>query len=635
MRVTVLTLIPLFAAGLLCAQTEWTTYGHDLGGQQHSPLTEITTENVSKLQVAWTHDLRPAGEVPPEAAPAKGAGGRPPRPRVSQATPLVVNGVMYLGTAYGRVLALEAQTGKVLWDEELGAPPARRGIAYWPGDDTHKPRLMVGTGSGLLIALDLETGKRISSFGEEGQVNLRQGVADNFPRGRYGMSSPPLVFRNLVFTGAQLQEQPATGPSGAVRAWDAVTGKLVWTFHTIPMPGEANHETWEKDQWVDRSGANVWGFMSVDAERGMLFVPTGTPTPDFDGSTRDGLNLYGSSLLALDAYTGHLHWYFQTTHHDNWDYDIAAAPVLLDIQHDGKSIPAVAQWTKQGLLFFFNRITGEPIYGVEERPVALDNPVPGDTAWPTQPFPLKPPPLARMTFTPDEIATITPEHTAFCQELLKLEGGVMLGGPYAQHGPKLRVIFPSWVGGGNWSTASYSPQLGYVYVTLQQLANLDKMVPSRRGEGYERVGSEEEPPNTGGYFWDGRKRWPCQQPPWAEIVAVNAHTGEIAWRAPLGSYEELDAKGVPPTGVPEHRGGVITTAGGLLFVAATGDAKFRAYDAKTGKELWATKMADSAKALPITYQGKDGRQYVAIVANGGDVRGPENPGGRIYVYRLP
>jgi quinoprotein glucose dehydrogenase len=540
---------------------------------------------------------------------------------------------MYLATAYGRVVALEPATGKVIWESEVEGV-ARRGVSYWPGDESHPPRVVVGTSNGWLIALNAASGKPVPGFGEEGKLNLRVGVADKFPRGRYGMSSPPVIYRNLIFTGSALQEQPATGPSGAVRAWDARTGKLVWTFNTIPLPGEKNHDTWHGDEWADRSGANVWGFMTVDVERGMLFVPTGTPTTDFYGADRKGLNLYGSTLLALDAATGNLHWHFQTTHHDNWDYDLTAAPVLFDVTHDGKQIPAVGQWTKQGLLFFFNRITGDPLYGVEERPVASDNPLPGDENWPTQPFPLKPPPLARMTFEAGDVAKVTPEHEAYCKGLLALEGGAMFGGPYAQYGPKLRLIFPGWVGGGNWSPAAYSPDLGYMYVTLQNLANLNKMIPAKDGTGYTRVGSDEAPPNSGGYFWDGKKHWPCQEPPWAEIVAVNAQTGDVAWRAPLGSFEELDALGVPKTGIPEHRGGLIATAGGVLFIGATGDARFRTYDAATGEELWSTKLVDSAKSTPITYQGADGEQYVAVVANGGDVRGPDNPGGRLYVFRL-
>ena len=636
MRITTATLLVAAMAGGCAAQTDWPLYGHDPGGQQYSPLKQIDTKNVTQLKVAWTWDARPPAPPAPASAPAEpGAAPARPRNRSSEASPLVVGNVLYLGTPYNRVVALEADSGKKIWEYEADSAPSTRGIAYWPGDKTLSPQIVVGTMNGWLYTLNASTGKLNPGFGNEGKVNLRQGVADKFPRGRYGMSSPPAIYKNLVFTGAQLQEEPANGPSGDIRAWDIHSGKVVWTFHTVPRPGEANHQAWQEDQWQDRSGANAWGFMTVDVERGMLFVPLGTPTPDFFGGSRKGSNLYGSSLVALDAATGKVKWYYQTTHHDNWDYDVTTAPCLITIRQNGKSIPAVAQWTKQGILFFFNRLTGEPIYKVEEREVKNDNPMPGDDNWPTQPFPVKPPPLARMTFQPDEIAKVTPEHEAYCKKLLDLESGVMTGGPYAQHGPKLRVIFPSWVGGGNWSTPAYKPDLGYVYVTLQNLGNLDKMVPSPDGSTFRRVFSPDAPRNSGGYFWDGAKRWPCQAPPWAEIVAVNANTGDVAWRSPLGSYAELDALGVPKTGIPEHRGGPIATAGGLVFIAATQDARFRAFDARTGKELWVTEMVESAKAMPITYQGRNGKQYVAVFAAGGDAHGPDNPGARLYVYALP
>jgi quinoprotein glucose dehydrogenase len=623
------------------AQTDWPAYGHDRGGQQFSPLKQIDVKNVSQLKVAWTYDAEPA-PPPTSAAATPGATPTPAennavparrRTRSSEATPLVVGNVLYLGTPYSRIVALNADTGEQIWAYDADSAPSTRGIAYFPGDKTLGPQIVVSTMNGWLYTLNAKTGKLNPGFGNEGKINLRTGVADKFPRGRYGVSSPPAIYKNLIFTGAQLQEEPANGPSGDIRAWDIHSGKLIWTFHTIPHPGEKNHDAWEEDQWQDRSGANSWGFMTVDEERGMLFIPLGTPTPDFYGSSRKGSNLYGSSLVALDAENGKVKWYFQTTHHDNWDYDVTTAPCLIDIVHNGKKIPAVGQWTKQGLLFFFNRVTGEPIYKVEERAVKNDNKNPGDDNWPTQPFPVTPPPLARMTFNTDEIAKVTPEHTAYCEKLLGLEGGALGGGPYAQYGPKLRVVFPSWVGGGNWSTPAFDPKLGYMFVTLENLGNLNKMAPSADGSTFRRVPAEGAPANSGGYFWDGSKKWPCQTPPWAEIVAVNANTGEIAWRTPLGSYPELDALGVPKTGIPEHRGGVIATAGGVLFIGATPDAHFRAYDAKTGQQLWETKLTQSAKSTPITYQGKNGKQYVVVFAGGGDAHGSDTSP-KLYAFTL-
>jgi quinoprotein glucose dehydrogenase len=417
------------------------------------------------------------------------------------------------------------------------------------------------------------------------------------------------------------------------------TGKLVWTFHTIPRPGEANHETWQEDQWEDRSGANAWGNMTVDAERGILFAGIGSATRDFDGGDRKGPNLYGSSIVALDTASGALKWYFQTTHHDNWDYDPTAPPILIDVVRKGRKLPAVALPTKAGLLFMWDRVTGKPVYDVEELPVANDNTVPGDEPWPTQPFPVKPGPLTRNTFDPKEVSTVTPEHEKFCRALIETEGGALGGGPYAQYGPKLRVIFPSWIGGGNWGGGSYDPSLGLLFVNMQSLGNLNKMVKSANGVTFMRA-----PPTDltlgadSSLFIDLKTSYPCQQPPWGELSAVNVNTGEIAWRVPLGSYDELDAKGIPKTGTP-NVGGSIATAGGLVFIGATSDSKFRAFESKTGKELWSVKLNDIARSVPITYQGRDGKQYVAVMAAsaGGPLSasGGSSGTGRLYVFKLP
>jgi quinoprotein glucose dehydrogenase len=548
---------------------------------------------------------------------------------------------MYLSTAYNRVAALDAETGKEIWVKDVGHMISTRGIAYWPGGGGYRPRLVFGTTdqAALLIALDAKTGAYAEGFGQGGRVDLRQGIGEKFPKLRVALSSPPAIYRDLAITGQHSQEAPSLGPSGDVRAWDMRTGRLVWTFHTIPRPGEPHHEVWKDGQWADRAGANAWGFITVDGERGVAYVPTGTPATDFYGGDRLGSNLYGSSLLALDAATGKLKWFFQTTHHDNWDYDLQAPPALINVRRNGRTIPAVAQYSKQGLLFIFDRVTGEPIFGVEERPVISDNPLPGDEYSPTQPFPVKPPPIARMTFSPTEVARVTPEHERFCRSLLELEGGAMTGGPYAQYGPRLRVIFPGWTGGGNWDGTAFNPDLGYLFFPSQNLGMLNKMVKSTTSENmYVRSGPDNAPPRLGTNFWDGAKGWPCQQPPWGELIAVNVNTGDVAWRVPLGSFEELDALGVAPTGTP-HRGGPIATAGGLVFIGASQDARFRAFDARTGKALWAADLTENGRAVPITYQGRSGRQYVAIMAGGGIpvARKVDESliGGRLHVYALP
>jgi quinoprotein glucose dehydrogenase len=667
MRFIRLTAIGLAGAAMLGAQTpkpsrDWAAHGHDAGAQRYSPLDQINTGNVSRLRLAWTYDTPAPVPLPLRGSPspenqlendqpagnpaiggrAAGAGSNPrPAPRQSASTPLVVDGVMYMATAYNRIVALDADTGRELWVRDLGQTPSTRGIAYWPGTREYPPQIVFGTGdnSSLLISLYAKTGEYVPAFGVGGKVDLRQGVGEKFPKLRVALSSPPAIYKHLAITGNHSQESPSLGPTGDVRAWDLRNGKLVWTFHTIPRPGEPNHDAWKDGQWVDRAGANTWGFITVDENRGIAYVPTGTPATDFYGGDRLGSNLYGSSLLALDAETGKLKWYFQTTHHDNWDYDLSAPPTLIDIRRNGQRIPAVAQYTKQGLLFIFDRVSGKPIFGVEERPVVSDNPLPGDEYSPTQPFPVKPPPLARMTFSPHEIAKVTPEHEQYCRGLLELEGGVMTGGPYAQYGPKLRVIFPGWTGGGNWNGSAFNPGLGYLFTPTQDIGMLNKMVKSTTYENmYVRNGPDNAPPMLGTNFWDGRTSWPCQQPPWGELVAVNVNTGDVAWRVPLGSYEDLDARGVPPTGTL-NRGGPIATAGGLVFIAASQDARFRAFDARTGKVLWMTDLSENGRAVPITYQGKSGKQFVAIMAGGGRpvARKVDEAqiGGRLHVFALP
>jgi quinoprotein glucose dehydrogenase len=355
--------------------------------------------------------------------------------------------------------------------------------------------------------------------------------------------------------------------------------------------------------------------------------------------------LYGTSVVALDANTGKLKWYFQTVHHDNWDYDDCSAPALITVKQRGKSIPAVAQVTKQGLLFLLNRETGKPIYGVKEVPVANDNAEPGDSNWATQPMPLKPPPLARNSFSANEIATVTPEHEKYCRDLFALEGGAMAGGPFAQYGLKLRTIFPSWTGGTNWGGGFFDPKLGYYFVDTKDLANFNKLVPDGNGD-YTRVGPDHAPAHMGDYFWDGDKQWPCQQPPWARLIAVNVNTGNIAWQVPLGSFEELDKLGVPKTGTPTTNGGGIVTAGGLVFIGATSDGKFRAFDSRTGRELWVSDLGVDIQSIPSTWLSKNGKQYVAVYASGAlyasgamDVSGAGGhhgaKPGTLYVYSLP
>lgn len=634
------------------AQTDWPSFGNDPGAMRYSPLTQINTSNVTQLKVAWKYDTNPPTpseaappaapeEAPMQSAPAAGASAQAPAPRrfargifrLTESIPIVIGDVLYMSTAYRQIIALNAETGEKIWQYDSPHPPALRGISYWPGTTGFSPQIVYGTLDGFLVSLDAKTGKPSVTFGDGGMVDLKPGaLSDKYPNSRLGVTSPPAIYKNFVIPGCSPGERPAFGARCDVRAFDMRTGKLVWTFHTVPGPGELNHDVWKNGQWEDRSGVNSWGFMTIDVERGMIFVPLGTPNTDFYGGNREGSNLYGTSVVALDADTGKLKWYFQTVHHDNWDYDDCAAPVLLTVKQHGRSIPAVAQVTKQGILFILNRETGKPIYGVKEIPVANDNAEPGDSNWPTQPMPVKPPPLARNTFSPDEIAKVTPEHEKYCRDLFAMEGGAMTGGPFAQYGPKLRVIFPSWTGGTNWGGGFFDPNLGYYFVDTKDLANFNKLASDGNGD-YTRVGPDNAPPHMGDYFWDGSKQWPCQQPPWARLIAVNVNTGDIAWQVPLGSFEELDKLGVPRTGTPTTNGGGIATAGGLLFIGASSDGKFRAFDSRSGNELWVADLGVDVNSIPITWLGKDGKQYVAVFASGGAHHGAKP--GTLYVYSMP
>jgi len=607
----------LAAASLstLSGQTDWPVYGHDPGGMKYSPLDQINTNNVSGLVRAWTYHSNADAAQSASAASTSARGGRArPRP-VSEATPLVIDNVMYLPTAYNTVVALEPETGKEIWKYKvIKAQPAMRGVSYWPGDKLSPAEILFGTSDGRLICLNAKTGKPVPGFGIQGELNLKTGVADKYPDALYSVSSTPIIHRDLVMVGAQVQEVPSQGPAGDVRAWDVHTGKLAWTFHTVPRAGEPGNETWAGDSWKERSGTNAWAPMTLDSERGLLFLPLGQPSYDNYGADRKGLNLYGDCVVALDASTGKLRWYYQFVHHDIWDYDTPAPPVLIDVVRDGKTIPAIAQITKMGLLFILDRLTGKPIFGAEERPVPKTD-VPGEESWPTQPFPLKPKPLARNSFKKDEIATVTAEHQEFCTQLFNTDGGMYNAGPYTPFQTKVTLLFPGKAGGGNWGGVSFDPKLGYIFVNTQDLGEAGAMVKAEE-EGASPAYHKGGTLGPFSRFWDPKKEWPCQQPPWGRLSAINANTGDVVWQIPFGIVDELEAKGVRNTGSP-NAGGSVVTAGHLLFIAATTDHRFRAFDSRTGKQLWETKLEAGGHATPITYLGRNGKQYVLITAGGG------------------
>ncbi len=607
------------------ATGDWPLAGQNAAGHRFSPLTQIQPGNVATLQLAWKYDMMRPGERLAGASTT----GAPARPRMSQLTPLVVNGRMFVTTPFSRAVALEPETGKEIWSYQIPeayGTPGQRSLAYRPADATMPATIFFGTTGGFLLAVDAETGTPAEGFGQRGAVNMRAGMAEGFPQANYGMTSPPVFYKDIIITGSRVQEQPALGPAGDVRGWSARTGKLLWTFHTVPRPGEPGHEVWQGTSWQDRSGGNVWGLMTVDVERGLVYLPVGCVTYDYYGGDRPGSNLYGSTLVALDAATGTLKWHFQITHHDVWDYDLNAPPVLVDVQRDGRTIPAVAQVTKQSLLFILNRETGAPIHGVEERPVPQDGFTSGELPWPTQPFPVKTPPLARATFTAADIARITPEHTTFCQEMLQRDGGLRTGGLYLPFSERPSIMFPGTLGGVNWHGPSYDPSLGLLYAATMSLGEVFQIV---------RDADPAKMPVARRYkFWDESRFWPCSQPPWGELVAVNVNTGDIAWRVPLGSFAEVEKLGMPNAGTP-LLGGPMATAGGVVFVGGTLDDKFRAFDSRTGRELWAVDVGAAAHAVSMSYLGRDGRQYVALVVSGGGFLGDKTVPPAVLAFALP
>lgn len=598
--------------GLLCGvllfnmtAQEWPSYGGDPGGMKYSPLKQIDRSNVASLRVAWvyhTGDISDGSKWPPKSA--------------FEATPLVVDGVMYFTTAFSRLIAVDAESGKELWTFDPKIDKAKyanlyisRGAAYWT--DGKQRRVMLGTLDGRLFSIVAATGKPDDSFGKAGWIDLREGVADKYPEKVYGMTSPAAVYKNLIICGSLTADGDPQGPKGDVRAFDARTGKQSWVFHTVAQKGEYGNDTWEGDSWNDRAAVNAWSLLSVDTERGIVFLPLTSPAADFYGGDRKGAGLFGDSLVALDAASGKRLWHFQTVHHNLWDYDLPAQPSLVTVHRNGKAIAAVAQVTKTGFTFVFDRVTGKPLFDIEEAPVPKSD-VPGEQAWPTQPRPVKPPPYARQSFRRDELTDVTPESRAYCGKLIE---DAVLGNIFTPIGLKPTVLFPGTNGGANWGGASFDPDTDTLYVNSMDVGMLYHLVDTRPGSSmpYRARGSG----TNSSRFWDQDLN-PCQKPPWGFLTAIDLDKGEFRWRSVLGVVDKLIAKGIAPTGT-SNLGGSIATAGGLVFIGATNDSRFRAFDKDTGKELWVTKLPASAHATPMTFMGRRSKkQYVVIAAGGGN-----------------
>jgi glucose dehydrogenase len=592
-------LITLLTGAGLGAQnlaTDWPSVGHDPGGMKYSPLTQITPANVSRLAKAWTYDL---------GVPATGY----------TITPIVVSNVMYFPVGGSTIVALTADSGTELWKSDLKAIPGiapnpsagGRGISYWQGSAQTGPRLVIATTNGFLVQLDAKSGKLVP--GPAGLVNLSTGVMDKFG-GTWATNMPPALYRNLAIVAGRTGEQGRYGTPGDPRAFDLTTGKEVWRFHVVPQPGDEFFGTWGLNGWQDRRGPGVWVPMSVDTANDLVFIALGNATDQNYGNSRPGMNLYATSLLALRASTGKRVWHFQMTHHDIYDWDLASPPAVIDAMKDGQRIPAVAQMTKQGMMFMFNRLTGEPLFGIEERPVPRFD-APGDQAWPTQPFPIKPVALARDGMTRKEVSKISAEAEKYCTELFDKS---VNSGPYTPYGMVPSLVFPGSEGGGGWGGVSANPALGLVFVNPRHVGVIAQLQSSTSSNVLPSFGKSKVPTN----FYVDQQGYPCNAPPWSELMAVSSTTGDIAWRVPLGEYPELKAKGITGTGTAVNDGGPIATASGLVFIGATSDFGFRAFDAKSGKELWRTTLDNDVLMTPLSYQGANGKQYVAAVAGGGD-----------------
>jgi len=604
------------------APGDWPRYARDLGGTRFSPLDDIDTGNVGDLQQAWSFTLRPDG----------GAG------LLGGTVPVVIEGVMYLPLG-NAVVAVEGHTGRELWRHPVQGGLVRRGVTYWGGDGTISPRIFYSTGSAI-TALNPATGEVDTSFGQNGSITI-----DGTP-----YSYPPTIYKNVMLIGANTAEMPR-GPSGNSRAYDARTGAKLWEFNSVPQPGEVGHETWLDDGWKERSGTNMWiWYTTADPDTDMLYMTLGSPSPNYYGGDRPGANLFGNSLVAVNALTGEYQWHFQTIHHDLWDWDLPAPPVLFDVTKDGKKIPALALTGKPGLMYILNRETGEPIHGVEERPVASAD-VPGEWYSPTQPIPVKPEPLSRMTWTPEDIVTAedtSEQHAAACRALLDSYGGTFFNsGPFTpfflhEEGdePRASINMPH-NGGSNWGGSAADPNTGIVYLNTSESGSIGWIEKRKDGGDYGRGTTDSNQlydrgslvgPGAYSSFSatyegpDGQKaNLPCIRPPWGRLLAVDGNTGEILWASRLGLSEALP-EGKQETGANNTFGGPIVTAGGLVFIGATSDARFRAFDAKSGEMLWQHKLDYAPLTVPVTYRGKDGKQYVAVIAAGSSLA-PPPPGG--------
>jgi glucose dehydrogenase len=600
----------------------FTTWREHLGGadsSQYSSLKQINKSNVKQLEVVWTY---PSGD------------GQ------YLFNPIVVDNVMYVQAKSNSLVALDALTGKELWVHPFQGPVAQRGINYWESKDRSDRRLFT-INAGYLTAIDARNGQTIASFGDNGRTDLRAGLDFDWSKiAPIQTNNPGRIFEDIMIVPLMRSGSDYAYVPGDIHAYNVRTGKLVWQFHTVPRPGEFGYDTWPKDFWQRSGGGINWNELTIDEKRGIAFIPTGTGKWDYYGADRKGTNLFANSTIALDARTGKRLWHFQTVHHDLWDYDLPAGPKLLTVKHDGRDVDVVAQPTKQGFLFVLDRLTGQPLWPVEERPVPKSD-VPGEESWPTQPFPTKPPPFARQAlnakdsnpYIPDDEQTMWRERIANARN----EG---LFTPPSFRGT---VQIPGSGGGASWGTAAVDPTKGTLYIVSRDAPTVLILVPpddpravgapgttsaeGGRGRGNAPVAAppRSHAPEDGAFthyagpninVTSRTTRLPAISPPWFQMTAYDLNSGTIKWQVPYGSVTALAEQGHPDTGVISQRGGPVVTAGGLIFTA-TNDKKFRAWDVDTGKVLWETTLPAAAEGVPAVYE-IDGREYIAVCAAQGN-----------------
>jgi quinoprotein glucose dehydrogenase len=585
------------------AGTDWQNVGNDKGGTRYSPLSQINAQNVRQLKQAWVY-----------------RSGDFDNGTTIECTPIVIDGVMYVTTPKMHIVALDASSGREIWRYNAKSFGVNRGVAYWSDGKTNGARrILMGTEDGRLLSLDAVTGVPDPAFGENGSVDLRKGLDRDIGQMFYGVSSAPAVFEDLVILGFHVSEgQP--GAPGDIRAFDVRTGRERWRFHTVPRPGEPGNETWEPGSWKDRSGTNPWSGFTIDVKRGMLFCGTGSAASDFYGGDRKGKNLYANCTLALNARTGKLLWHFQTVHHDVWDHDNPCPPVLVTINRGGRKIDAVAQPTKTGYVFVLDRLTGKPLYDVKEVPT-VPSTLKGEEVWPTQPVPVKPPAIARLGFTLEEVTNISPEARREILERIEKEK-LRYGSPYTPPSLEGSIIFPGFHGGATWSGSTFDPTTGYLYLNTNNVPWLAKLRENPSG-GYDFTGYNR--------FLDS-KGFPAVKPPWGLLTAIDLSKGEFVWQKTFGMEPELAKRGITDTGC-ENFGGGIVTAGDLFFIASTKDATFRAYHKRTGEILFEAPLPAAGYACPATYR-VNGKQYVVIACGGGGKLGTKT-GDYFVAFALP